>query len=454
MGKVNKPSVDTIAALATASGRGGIAIVRVSGPLVSDISRAVLGTTLNPRQATHLSFRDANGDSIDDGVAIFFPNPNSFTGEDVLELQGHGGPVVVDLILQRILELGARLARPGEFSERAFLNGKLDLAQAEAIADLINASSKQAARSAMRSLQGEFSNEIHALNEKIIQLRMYVEAAIDFTDEEIDFLSDANVVNQLENISAHLSTIQRKAQQGSFLREGITAVIVGEPNVGKSSLLNHLSGKEVAIVTDIPGTTRDVLRDYVLIDGMPMHIIDTAGLRDSDDVVELEGIRRAYHEMEKADLVLYVTDASKPAPDDHHQLPAAVAANCPIIFIQNKIDLVNQSPTKSEKDGATIISLSVKLGAGIDLLKHQIKSQVGFQGALDGIFLARRRHLDALKRAESHVSDAIKQLTETRAGELAAEELRLSHRALSEITGDFTTDDLLGRIFSSFCIGK
>ena len=453
MGK-NNNTVDTIAALATAPGRGGIAIVRVSGPLVTSITHAIVGEVLTPRRATHLSFRDSSNDLIDEGVALFFPNPHSFTGEDVLELQGHGGPVVVDLLLQRVVELGARLARPGEFSERAFLNGKMDLAQAEAIADLIDASSKQAARCAMRSLQGEFSNEIHSLNEKIIQLRMYVEAAIDFTDEEIDFLSDANVTNQLQAISAQLSSIQKKAQQGSFLREGITAVIVGEPNVGKSSLLNYLSGKEVAIVTDIPGTTRDVLRNYILIDGMPMHIIDTAGLRESEDVVELEGIRRAYHEMEKADVVLYVTDASKPLQIAKIQVPVAVGEKCPIIFIQNKIDLTEQSPSIQESDGNTVISLSVKLGTGIDLLKNHIKSQVGYQGASEGIYLARRRHLDALMRAETHVSDAIKQLTQTKAGELAAEELRLAHRALCEITGEFTADDLLGRIFSSFCVGK
>ena len=442
---------DTIAALATPPGRGGIAIVRVSGPFVQTIIQAVLGCTLAPRQATYLPFRDGAGYVLDEGVALFFPTPHSFTGEDVLELHGHGGRVVVDLLLQRLLELGARLARPGEFSERAFLNGKMDLAQAEAVADLIHASSKQAARSAMRSLQGEFSQDVHALNEKVIHLRMYVEAAIDFTDEEIDFLSDQHVNNKLEAIFQHVTSLQQKAQQGSFLREGISAVIVGEPNVGKSSLLNCLSGKEVAIVTDIPGTTRDVLRDFILIDGMPMHIIDTAGLRESDDVVEQEGIRRAYQEIEQADIVLYVEEANKTL--DKRSLPDALASR-PIIFIKNKIDLVPCPPSIQEETGQVVISLSVKTGAGIDLLKERIKERVGYQGAIEGIYLARRRHLDALKRAASHLTDSMKQLTESRAGELAAEELRLAQLALCEITGEFTTDDLLGRIFSSFCIGK
>ena len=365
-----------------------------------------------------------------------------------MELHGHGGPVVVDLLLQRILSLNVRLARPGEFSERAFFNGKLDLAQAEAIADLINASSKQAARSAMRSLQGEFSKEIHALNEKIIHLRMYVEAAIDFTDEEIDFLGDAKITNNLEAIFAELTAIQAKAKQGTFLREGITAVIAGEPNVGKSSLLNCLSGKEVAIVTDIPGTTRDVLRDYILIDGMPMHIIDTAGLRESDDVVEQEGIRRAYREMEQADIVLYVMDAERSATVKEFTHPGHV------LYVRNKIDLVKEPAAIQSENGKTVISISAKSSAGIDLLKDYIKQQVGFQSAAEGIYIARRRHLDALARAQAHVQDSLYQLRESRSGELAAEDLRLAQLSLCEITGEFTADDLLGRIFSSFCIGK
>lgn len=446
--------IETIAAQATPPGRGGIAIVRVSGPLVVTVMTALLGRVLEPRQAAYLSFRDDQGDILDEGVAIFFPNPQSFTGEDVLELQGHGGPVVVDLILQRILRLGARLARPGEFSERAFLNGKMDLAQAEAIADLIDASSKQAARSALRSLQGEFSKEIQALNEQIIYLRMYVEAAIDFTDEEIDFLSDEKISLGIKAVLEHLSVIQHKAKQGSFLREGITAVIAGEPNVGKSSLLNCLSGKEVAIVTDIPGTTRDVLRDYILIDGMPMHIIDTAGLRDSNDVVEQEGIRRAYHEIKQCDLVLYVTEASNPREPTLDQTILTAMASRPVIFIRNKIDLTGEQPSIQTKDERTFISLSAQSGQGVESLKQHIKSLMGFQGSTEGVYLARRRHLDALIRTHAHVHACLKQLTEIRSGELAAEELRLAQQALCEITGEFTADDLLGRIFASFCIGK
>jgi tRNA modification GTPase len=354
------------------------------------------------------------------------------------------------MILQRVLQLGARLARPGEFSERAFLNDKVDLAQAEAIADLIDASSSQAARLALRSLQGEFSREILAITEKIIQLRIYIEAAIDFTDEEIDFLADAALTRQMQSIINDLQQIQRHARQGSFLREGITAVIAGAPNVGKSSLLNQLSGKDLAIVTDIPGTTRDVLRDFILIDDMPMHIVDTAGLRDSDDVVEREGMRRAHQEMEKADLVLYLQDASH--GDIHVTLPDA-AKQCPVIVVRNKIDLTSQQPSVMDGDMISVM-LSAKTGAGIELLKQQIKKTVGFEQQAEGIYLARRRHLDALARAAEHVEQAHQQLSTSKAGELAAEDLRLAQHAMSEITGEFTSDDLLGRIFSSFCIGK
>lgn len=446
-------SNDTITAQATAPGRGGIAVVRISGPLVGDIAQAILGILPKPRVATLLPFRDGQHEVIDEGVAIYFPNPHSFTGEDVLELQGHGGPVVVDLLLQRILQLGARLAKPGEFSERAFLNGKLDLAQAEAIADLIDASSTQAAKLALRSLQGEFSKEIHVLSEKIVYLRMYVEAAIDFTDEEIDFLSDDKISNSLVDIISHLQSIQANAKQGSFLREGITAVIVGQPNVGKSSLLNCLSGKELAIVTDIPGTTRDVLRDYILIDGMPMHIIDTAGLRESQDVVEQEGIKRAYQEIEKADILLYMEDVSRhsAAPIPNTMLEKLQNK---ILYIRNKIDLNAEAPGMKLEDGKIIVSLSAKSQLGIDILKQQIKALVGFENQTEGLFLARRRHLDALKRATQHVEAALQQLSLYHSGELAAEDLRLAHLALCEITGEFTVDDLLGRIFASFCVGK
>lgn len=442
---------DTITAQATPPGRGGVSIVRVSGPLVTNIINAIIQKPLQPRNAHYATFRDEENHVIDEGVAIFFPNPNSFTGEDVLELHGHGGPVVVDLLLQRILSLGARLARPGEFSERAFLNGKMDLAQAEAVADLINASSVQAARSALRSLQGEFSTEINQLVEKLIRLRMYVEAAIDFSEEEIDFLADTTLIQNLQAIKSHINELQHKAKQGSILREGITAVIAGEPNVGKSSLLNCFSGKETAIVADIPGTTRDVLRDYVLIDGIPMHIIDTAGLRESNDVIEQEGIRRAYREIEQADIVLYLLDASKTAAVP--TLPDLIAAR-PVIFVRNKIDLLAEAPSVSVQAGYPVISLSAKHNLGIELLKQHIQTQIGFEASEQGVYLARRRHLDALARATKQLDAAYIQLTETRAGELAAEELRLAQLALNEITGEFTPDDLLGRIFSSFCIGK
>jgi tRNA modification GTPase len=450
---------DTIVAQATPPGRGGIAIVRVSGPLVNKVIEKIVGVKLTPRQATHLLFHDTNGDALDEGIAIFFPHPHSFTGEDVLELHGHGGPILVDLLLHAIVSLGARLARPGEFSERAFLNGKMDLTQAEAIADLIDASSQQAARLALRSLQGDFSKAIHALNEKIIQLRIYVEAAIDFSDEEIDFLSNDNITQTFSQVVATLADIQANAQQSSFLREGITVVIAGEPNVGKSSLLNCLSGQDTAIVTDIPGTTRDVLREHILIDGMPIHIIDTAGLRESEDRVEQEGIRRAYQEIEKADLVLIIvaanTSSSKneesvfyegiPLKNDHSTKRK--------IIVRNKIDLIQELPEVSEKKGRPIVSLSAKTGKGIDLLKKQIKLQVGFKNNGEGVFLARRRHLEALARAHSHLQLGLTQLKD-QSGELAAEDLRMAQQALNEITGEFTADDLLGRIFSSFCIGK
>lgn len=439
--------VETIVAQVTPPGRGGVSIVRVSGPLTQKIALAIVKAELTPRVAAHLSFYDTDDSVIDEGLALYFPNPHSFTGEDVLELQGHGGPVVVDAVIKRVLQLGARLARPGEFSERAFLNGKMDLAQAEAVADLIDASSTQAARLALKSLQGEFSQAVHALNEKIIHLRMYVEAAIDFSDEEIDFLGDEKVSHQMREIISDLDHIQQNARQGSFLREGITAVIAGAPNVGKSSLLNRLSGKDVAIVTDIPGTTRDVLRDHILLDDMPMHIVDTAGLRDSDDVVEKEGMRRAHQEIEKADIIICLQDASR--PESRVALPPA-ADHRPVVYVQNKIDLTGESPVKTEN----VIYLSAKTGAGMDLLKDHIKKTVGFQQHTEGLFLARRRHLDALERAHQHVDQAHLQLLETKAGELAAEDLRQAQLAMSEITGEFSSDDLLGRIFSSFCIGK
>lgn len=450
---MNKYSVDTIVALATPPGRGGIAIVRVSGPLAKKIALSILGHVPKPRYAEYLSFLDEAGLAIDQGIAIFFPGPNSFTGEDVLEFHGHGGPAVVDILIRQILKVGGRLARPGEFSERAFLNDKLDLAQAEAIADLIDASSEEAARSALRSLQGEFSRRIMKLVESIIYLRMYVEAAIDFAEEEIDFLADNKVAQNLSEILVDLETIQSSAVQGSLLRDGITVVIAGRPNVGKSSLLNRLSGKDIAIVTNIPGTTRDLLREQITLDGMPMHIIDTAGLRESSDIVEQEGIRRAQQEIAQADIVILVVDANDVAShySEFHDLISSSAAS---IIVRNKIDLTTESPALETKDDKTIISLSAKAGTGIELLKSHMKTCVGFEASGAGCFSARRRHIDALARAKTFLDNAQFQLQHQRAGELVAEDLRQAQMALNEITGEFNSDDLLGRIFSSFCVGK
>ncbi|OGT38050.1 MAG: tRNA uridine-5-carboxymethylaminomethyl(34) synthesis GTPase MnmE [Gammaproteobacteria bacterium RIFCSPHIGHO2_12_FULL_37_14] len=439
--------IDTIVAQATPPGYGGVSIVRLSGLLVKSVIQAIVKRELPAREAVTTPFYGAEGEVLDEGIAIFFPGPRSFTGEDVLELQGHGGPVLVDLLLQRCRQLGARLARPGEFSERAFLNDKMDLAQAEAIADLIHASSEQAAKLAMRSLQGEFSSEIQALVTAVIHLRMYVEASIDFAEEEIDFLADEKINTQLLDLVAQVETIQSKARQGSLLKEGLTAVIVGEPNVGKSSLLNCLSGQETAIVTNIPGTTRDLLREYILIDGMPVHIIDTAGLRDSKDPVEQEGIRRARQAMQNADLILHVVDAS----NEDGAIPLTLPEKT--IVIRNKIDLLNEQPSVKSEQHITV-SLSVKNQQGIDLLHSYIKHYAGYEGAHDGLFLARRRHLDALERANVALNHGYQQLQRSRAGELLAEELRQAQLALSEITGEFTTDDLLAKIFSSFCVGK
>ncbi len=447
-------STDTIVAPATPPGRGGIAIVRVSGPLVNQIANNVLGYLPSPRQAVYLPFLDGMGNAMDEGIALLFTQPNSFTGEDVLELHGHGGPAVVDLLLKHIVQLGARLARPGEFSERAFLNDKIDLAQAEAIADLIDAASEQAARSALRSLQGEFSKKINTLLEALIRLRMYVEAAIDFAEEEIDFLADQQVEKDLARLISELENLQASATQGSLLRDGITAVIAGKPNVGKSSLLNRLSGKETAIVTDIPGTTRDLLREQIFIDGMPIHIIDTAGLHESKDIVEQEGIRRAHEEIARADMVLCMLDASKNENVDLKDVLDSIPERAVMITIRNKIDLTQEPVGVRQEKNAVTISLSAKENIGIDLLKNYIKSSVGFAANSEGTFSARRRHLDALARAKTFLLSGSLQLSHHRAGELLAEDLRQAQHALGEITGSFSADDLLGKIFNSFCIGK
>ena len=446
-------STDTIIAQATAPGRGGVGIVRVSGPKAKAIAETLVPSALTPRLATYTPFVDANNSVIDQGIALFFKGPNSFTGEDVLELQGHGGQVVMDMLIDAVLATGhARLANPGEFSEQAFLNDKLDLAQAEAIADLIDASSKQAAKSALRSLQGEFSTQIQTLSEQIVHLRMYVEAAIDFPEEEIDFLSDGKVKRMAETLEVHFDDVINHATQGALLKEGMTIVIAGKPNAGKSSLLNSLSGRESAIVTNIPGTTRDVLREYIDLDGLPLHIVDTAGLRDSDDLVEKEGVKRAWAEIEKADVVLLLVDSSTVKNCDPHKIWPEFVAQLPekskLLLVKNKIDLTNESP--GLKNQAMHISLKKQLG--VDNLKDYLKGLVGF--TTEGKFMARRRHVDALHKARNFVRIGLKQLAEHKAGELLAEDLRQAQLALAEITGEFSSDDLLGKIFSSFCIGK
>ncbi|WP_034918157.1 tRNA uridine-5-carboxymethylaminomethyl(34) synthesis GTPase MnmE [Erwinia sp. 9145] len=450
---------ETIVAQATPPGRGGVGILRVSGSRAAEVAQALLGKLPKPRYADYLPFRDEDGSALDQGIALWFPGPNSFTGEDVLELQGHGGPVILDLLLKRIVAIpGVRIARPGEFSERAFLNDKLDLAQAEAIADLIDASSGQAARSALNSLQGVFSQRVNHLVEALTNLRIFVEAAIDFPDEEIDFLSDGKIEAQLAQVIADLDGVRAGAHQGSLLREGMKVVIAGRPNAGKSSLLNALAGREAAIVTDIAGTTRDVLREHIHIDGMPLHIIDTAGLREAGDEVERIGIERAWHEIGQADRVLFMVDgtttaATEPAeiwPDFIARLPAAL----PVTVVRNKSDVTGEAAGIEEVNGHSLIRLSAHTGAGIAALRDHLKASMGFSGNIEGGFIARRRHLQALELAATHLLQGRSQLIDARAGELLAEELRVAQQALSEITGEFTSDDLLGRIFSSFCIGK
>ncbi|MBB5187952.1 tRNA modification GTPase [Zhongshania antarctica] len=449
---------DTIAAIATPPGKGGVGIVRVSGPQAQEIGHRLLGKAdLKPRYAHYGSFYEASDDgprSLDQGIALYFPGPNSFTGEDVLELQGHGGPIILDCLLREVIKAGARMARPGEFSERAFLNNKIDLAQAEAIADLIDSASEQAARQAVRSLEGEFSKEINQLVEAITQLRIYVEAAIDFPEEEIDFISDGRVANELSNIKHNLERVFASAKQGSILREGMTVVIAGRPNAGKSSLLNALAGRESAIVTNIAGTTRDVLRENILIDGMPLHIIDTAGLRDSEDLVEQEGIKRAWTEIANADRILLVID-SQTAEDESDAIPSELQPfidQQKLSIIYNKCDLSGHQVAIDNSEIARIY-LSAKHAKGIDLLREHLKSCVGYNDG-DTPFIARRRHIEALNLGREHIHTGEQQLLNYNAGELLAEELRIAQQALAEITGEFSSDDLLGRIFSSFCIGK
>ncbi|WP_392551980.1 tRNA uridine-5-carboxymethylaminomethyl(34) synthesis GTPase MnmE [Orbus wheelerorum] len=452
-------NLDTIIAQATPPGRGGVGILRVSGSQAKTVALALLGKLPAPRHAQYLPFLDETGQVIDQGIALFFPNPHSFTGEDVLELQGHGGPVILDLLLKRILKIPhIRIARPGEFSERAFLNDKLDLAQAEAIADLIDASSEQAAKSAISSLQGVFSSKVNSLVELLIHLRIFVEAAIDFPEEEIDFLSDGKIEGQLVSVITQLDEVRKEAKQGSLLREGMKVVIAGRPNAGKSSLLNALAGRDAAIVTDIAGTTRDVLREHIHIDGMPLHIIDTAGLREASDEVERIGIERAWSEIAQADRVLFMVDGTTTSEIDPDKLwpefMQRLPRNVPVTVIRNKADLTGEPLGYSEVNDYSLIRLSASTGNGVDILRQHLKDSMGFTATAEGGFLARRRHLHALDNAAEHLTNGFTQLTVFHAGELLAEELRLAQESLSEITGTFTSDDLLGKIFGSFCIGK
>lgn len=439
-------TTDTIAAIATPPGRGGVGVIRISGPDALSIGERLANKKLVARKAIYADFKDDTNTSLDSGLAIFFAGPKSFTGEDVVEIQGHGGPVVQDLLLASIIQFGARQARPGEFSERAFHNDKLDLAQAEAIADLIDSSTAEAAKGAMRSLQGEFSKKVHALLERLIHLRMYVEAAIDFPDEEIDFLADEKVQMAVEALQMALRTTLFQAGQGAVLRNGLRLVIAGKPNAGKSSLLNALSGHEAAIVTDIPGTTRDVIRETISIDGLPVHIIDTAGLRDSEDHVEQIGVQRAKQAINQADHVLLVVDAM----DDLNDLVVVSHPNQTIVI--NKLDLVDTPSLVNH--GKDVLYVSAKTGAGIDELKSHIKKLAGFSQGGETLYTARRRHITALEQAQSAVERGLQQLKVYRAGELLADELLQAQNALNSITGEFTADDLLGEIFSGFCIGK
>lgn len=443
---------ETIAAVATPPGQGGVGIVRISGKQARYIAGQLLAKNISPRHAHYLPFLDENNKTIDSGIALFFEGPHSFTGEDVLELQAHGGPFVLDILLKRVLSLGARPARAGEFSERAFLNDKIDLAQAEAIADLIAAESHEAARAAMHSLNGEFSKEINILVEQLTQLRIHVEAALDFPEEEIDFLADKAIEKKLKTVTEKLQQVKASAKQGRLLKEGMTVVIAGKPNAGKSSLLNQLSGQDTAIVTNIPGTTRDILREHIQIDGLPLHIIDTAGLRESEDIVEKEGIRRALKEIEKADRLLYVMDSD--SAEEEKEVINNFSAKLGITFVRNKIDENNLAAGIKEKsEKITEIYLSAKTGEGVDLLKQHLKECMGFETRVEGKYMARRRHLEAIEAAEQHLASAELNL-EYRHGELVAEELSLAQNQLAGITGEFSSDDLLGRIFSDFCIGK
>lgn len=446
-----KPDTDTIAAVATASGRGGIGVVRVSGGLVQTIALAVLGVCPPPRHAQYSDFLNADGNLIDRGIALFFPNPHSYTGEDVLELQGHGGTAVLQQLLQCCLQLGARLAAPGEFTQRAWLNDKLDLAQAEAVADLIEASTAQAAQSAMRSLAGVFSQHIHQLRDQLVNLRMYVEACLDFPEEDIDFISQGRVQEKLAGIVTELMAVFDGAKQGRLLREGLHVVLIGQPNVGKSSLLNKLSGEEIAIVTPVAGTTRDTLRNEIQIEGVPLHIIDTAGLRETDDEVEQHGIVRTWKAVENATLALLLLDTQRGIDAQDIEIIEKLPKTIPLVKVFNKIDVVGMTPRQIECDGGTDIYISAKTGEGINGLRQYLLKVAGWHTMSEGIFAARERHLLALEAVRACLERAENNLMQP---ELLADELRQAQESLNSITGEFTNDDLLGEIFSRFCIGK
>jgi tRNA modification GTPase len=447
---VRQPSADTIAAITTAQGRGGVGVVRVSGRGIEELIRNILGKLPVPRHATYCDFLDHDGEVLDRGIALYFTAPHSFTGEDVLELQGHGGPAVLQLLLQRCLDLGSRLAQPGEFTRRAYLNDKLDLTQAESVADLIEANTAQAARSAMRSLRGEFSKKIHVLVDELIHLRMLVEAMLDFPEEEVDSSNIAQRDALLKDILQKLQHTLDTAKQGSLLREGAHIVIAGQPNVGKSSLLNCLSGEEVALVSDIPGTTRDVIRQTIQIRGVQLHVMDTAGLRETQDEVESMGIERTRHTLHRADLILLLLDANKGVTAADESILAGLPADIPRLLVFNKADLLNGAAASASVGGASI-SVSARTGAGLEALRSKLLEMIGWRDQESGAFMARERHLRALALARRHLEQAQGQLA---CAELFAEELRLAQRALDEITGEFTPDDLLGEIFARFCIGK
>lgn len=444
-------SQDTIAAIATASGAGGIGIVRVSGSLCQIIATKILGQCPTPRYAAYLDFKQDNGELIDRGIAIYYNTPHSYTGEDVLELQAHGGTALMQILLARCIALGARQATPGEFTRRAFLNDKLDLAQAEAVADVINAATIEAAKSAVRSLSGEFSQTINTLLSELVNLRLYVEACLDFPEEEIDFITQGRVAEKIINNQQALAAIFCKAKQGALLRDGVNVVLIGQPNVGKSSLMNALSGEEVAIVTPIAGTTRDAIKSEIQINGVPLHIIDTAGLRETDDEVEKIGIARTYQATETAHIALLLVDATRGIGEQEELIIGRLPQEMTKIWIHNKIDVSEEEPQVLEKDNALHIYLSAKTGLGLDLLKVHLLSLVGYQQNAEGVFMARARHLQALNQVSLHLQQANLQI---HMAELVAEELRLAQEALSSITGEFTPDDLLGEIFSKFCIGK